>query len=297
MEAIYALRDYQIIRYDIIDSDENTYSLRDTSCRNHDNCEIRISRKELDNSGSYNVGENVEFLNDSAVYYSHFHIGLTFFLNKDDAKLENINKYTKAYKKVLDDNIALRDRLQKAISDLKKYMKKIPNYTEDVEVGYGTHIFAYDIDKLSNEIQKVYTGQTFQVKGALINSICELTINSVSEITRTKNGVTTKNTEMFVDNREDEDSLNEREIYFKVENLDGNIEISRMSSYDDEGYEIEFCKGMRLFHKGFKTIYECEKVVLQEVFENFDKRMDSTLKTITDYENLLKDLEQSRQTI
>lgn len=297
MEAIYALRDYQIIRYDIIDSDENTYSLRDTSCRTHDNCEIRISRKELDNSGSYNVGENVEFLNDSADSYSHFHIGLTFFLNKDDAKLEKVNKCTKAYKEVLDNAIVLRDRLQKAIADLKKYMKKIPNYTEDIEVGYGSHIFAYDIDKLDGEIKKVYTGQTFQVKGALINSICDLTINSVSEITRTKNGVTTKNTEMFVDNRVDEDSLNEREIYFKVENLDGNIEISRMSSYDDDDYEIEFCKGMRLFHKGFKTIYECEKVVLQEVFENFDKRMDSTLKSITNYENLLKDLEQSRQTI
>lgn len=294
MEAIYAIRDYQIIRYDIIDSDENTYSLRDTSCRNHDNCEIRISRKELDNSGSYNAGENVEFLNDSADYYSHFHIGLTFFLNEDDAKIENVNKYTKAYKNELDDNTALRDRLQNAISDLKKYMKKIPNFTEDVEIGYGTHIFAYDIDKLSNEIQKVYAGQTFQVKGTLINSICDLTINSVSEITRTKNGVVTKKTEMFVDNREGEDSLNAHEIYLKVENIDGNIEISRMSSYDDEGYEIEFCKGMRLFHKGYKTIYECEKVIINEILDKYNERMTSTLKNITTYENLLKDLEQSK---
>lgn len=294
MEAIYALRDYQIIRYDIIDSDENTYSLRDTSCRNHDNCEIRISRKELDNSGSYNAGENVEFLNDSADYYSHFHIGLTFFLNDDDAKIEKVNKYAKAYKKVLDDSTALRDRLQNTISDLKKYMKNIPNYTDDVEIGYGTHIFAYDIDKLSNEIQKVYNCQTFQVKGTLINSICDLTINSVSEITRTKNGVTTKKTEMFVDNRVDEDSLNSHEIYLKVENVDGNIEISRMSSYDDDGYEIEFCKGMRLFHKGYKTIYECENVIINEILDKYNERMTSTLKTITTYENLLKDLEQSK---
>lgn len=268
---------------------KKTYSLRDTSCRNHDNCEIRISRKELDNSGSYNAEENVEFLNDSSFEYKYFHTGLIFFLDENDAKIEVENQYIKAYEELLDNGIGLRDRLEKAISDLEKYLKNIPKFTEKLEIGYGSHIFAYDINKLDNEIQKVYKGQTFQVKGALINSICDFTINDVSEITRTKNGVTTKKTEMFVDNREDEDSLNVNEIYFKVENTDGNIELSRMSSYNDEGYEIEFCKGMRLFHKGFKTIYECEKVVLQEAFENFDKKMDSTLKSITKYEGYLKE--------
>jgi hypothetical protein len=292
MEAIYALRDYQIIRYDIIDSDENTYSLRDTSCRNHDNCEIRISRKELDNSGSYNVGENVEFLNDSADYYSHFHIGLTFFLNEDDAKIENVNKYTKTYKKVLDDNIALRDRLQKAISDLKNYMKNIPNFTEKLEIGYGSHIFAYDINKVTDETCKVYNGQTLSVEEALRNSIYDFTINNVSEIVRTRNGVITKKTEMFVDNREDEDSLNEYEIYLKVENIGGNIELSRMSYYDYDDYENEFCKGMRLFHKGYKTIYECEKVIINEILDKFNERFTSTLKTITKYEGYLKEHEE-----
>lgn len=34
MNAIYAVRDKQVIKYDIISSDEKTYSLRDTSCRN-----------------------------------------------------------------------------------------------------------------------------------------------------------------------------------------------------------------------------------------------------------------------
>jgi hypothetical protein len=292
MEAIYALRDYKIIRYDIIDSDENTYSLRDTSCRNHDNCEIRISRKELDDSGSYNVGENVEFLNDSADYYSHFHIGLTFFLNEDDAKIENVNKYTKAYKELLNNEIALRDRLQKAISDLKNYMKNIPNFTEKLEIGYGSHIFAYDINKVTDEICKVYNGQTLSVEEALRNSIYDFTINNVSEITRTRNGVITKKTEMFVDNREDEDSLNEYEIYLKVENIGGNIELSRMSYYDYDDYENEFCKGMRLFHKGYKTIYECEKVIINEILDKFNERFTSTLKTITKYEGYLKEHEE-----
>lgn len=294
MNAIYAIRDSQIIRYDIIDSDENTYSLRDTSCKNHDNCEIRISRKELDNSGSYNAEDNVEFLNDSADYYSHFHIGLTFFLNENDAEIGVKNRYTKAYKGLLDNNIELRDRLQKAIADLKKYVKKIPNYTKDSEIGYESHIFAYDINKLDNEIQKVYEGQSLSVEDALRNSICEFIINNVSEITRTKNGVITKKTEMFVDNRVDEDSLDGSEIYLKVENVDGNIELLEMSSYDDDGYEIHFCKGLRLFYKGYKTIHECEKVIINEMLDKYNERIDSTLKSITKYENLLKELEQSK---
>lgn len=301
MEAIYAIRDYQIIRYDIIDSDENTYSLRDTSCRNHDNCEIRISRKELDDSGSYNTGENVEFLNDSAVSYKYFHIGLIFFLDETDAKIEVENRRINAYKESLNNEIALRDRLQKAISDLKTYMKRIPNFTEKLEIGYESHIFAYNINKLTEENSKVYNGQTLSVEEALRNSIYDFTINNVSEIVRTKNGVVTKKTEMFVDNREDEDSLNAHEIYLKVENIDGNIEISRMSSYDDVGYEIEFCKGMRLFHKGYKTIYECEKVIINEILDKFNERLTCTLKTITKYEGYLKEheeqlkgLEQSR---
>lgn len=299
MAAIYTIRDYQIIRYDIIDSDENTYSLRDTSCRNHDNCEIRISRKELDDSGSYNVGENVEFLNDSAVSYKYFHIGLIFFLDETDAKIEVENRWINAYKELLNNEITLRDRLQKAISDLKNYMKNIPNFTEKLEIGYGSHIFAYDINKVTDETCKVYNGQTLSVEEALRNSIYDFTINNVSEIVRTRNGVITKKTEMFVDNREDEDSLNEYEIYLKVENVNGKIELSRMSYYDD--YEIEYCKGTRIFHEGYKTIYECEKVIINEIFEKYDKRMVDNLKSITKYEGYLKEheeqlkgLEQSR---
>jgi hypothetical protein len=299
MAAIYAIRDYQIIRYDIIDSDENTYSLRDTSCKTHDNCEIRISRKELDDSGSYNVGENVEFLNDSAVSYKYFHIGLIFFLDETDAKIEVENRWINAYKELLNNEITLRDRLQKAISDLKNYMKNIPNFTEKLEIGYGSHIFAYDINKVTDETCKVYNGQTLSVEEALRNSIYDFTINNVSEIVRTRNGVITKKTEMFADNREDEDSLNEYEIYLKVENVNGKIELSRMSYYDD--YEIEYCKGTRIFHEGYKTIYECEKVIINEIFEKYDKRMVDNLKSITKYEGYLKEheeqlkgLEQSR---
>jgi hypothetical protein len=294
MNAIYAVRDKNVIRYDIIGSDEKTYSLRDTSCRNHDNCEIRISRKELDDSGSYNVGENVEFLNDSAVSYKYFHIGLIFFLDETDAKIEVENRHIKVYKELLDNNIALRDRLQKAISDLKNYMKNIPNFTEKLEIGYGSHIFAYDINKVTDETCKVYNGQTLSVEEALRNSIYDFTINNVSEIVRTRNGVITKKTEMFVDNREDEDSFNEYEIYLKVENIGGNIELSRMSYsyYDYDDYEIEYCKGTRIFHKGYKTIYECEKVIINEILDKFNERFTSTLKTITKYEGYLKEHEE-----
>lgn len=303
MDTIYAVRDknVNVIRYDIINADEKTYSLRDTSCRNHDNCEIRISRKELDDSGSYNTGENVEFLNDSAVSYKYFHIGLIFFLDETDAKIEVENRWINAYKESLNNEIALRDRLQKAISDLKNYMKNIPNFTEKLEIGYGSHIFAYDINKVTDETCKVYNGQTLSVEEALRNSIYDFTINNVSEIVRTRNGVITKKTEMFADNRENEDSLNEYEIYLKVENVNGKIEISRMSSYDDEGYEIEFCKGTRIFHKGYKTIYECEKVIINEILDKFNERLACTLKSITKYEGYLKEheeqlkgLEQSR---
>lgn len=287
MEAIYAVRDKQVIRYDIISSDEKTYSLRDTSCRNHDNCEIRISRKELDNSGSYNVGENVEFLNESAVSYKYLHTGLMFFLNENDAKIEKTNRSIEVFNKLLDNEIGLRDRMKNAISDLNKYLKNIPNITETLEIGYGSHIYAYDIDKVYVETRKVYNGQVLSVEEALRNSIYEFTINDVSEISRTKNGVITKTTEMYVDNRDNEDSLDASEIYLKVENIDGNIELSRMSYYDD--YEIEFCKGLTLFHKGYRSIHECESAVINEILDKYNYRMSDTLKNITKYENLLKE--------
>lgn len=301
MNAIYAVRDKNVIRYDIIDSDEKTYSLRDTSCRNHDNCEIRISRNELDNLGFYNAEENVEFLNDSAVSYKYFHIGLIFFLDETDTKIEVENRWINAYKELLNNEIALRDRLQKAISDLKTYMKRIPNFTEKLEIGYGFHIFAYDINKVTDETCKVYNGQTLSVEEALRNSIYDFTINNVSEIVRTRNGVITKKTEMFADNRENEDSLNEYEIYLKVENVNGKIELSRMSYCDYHDYEIEYCKGTRIFHEGYKTIYECEKVIINEILDKFNERLTCTLKSITKYEGYLKEheeqlkgLEQSR---
>lgn len=230
--------------------------------------------------------------------------GYEFFGIDDDAKIEVENQYIKAFKELLNNEIALRDRLQKAISDLKNYMKNIPNFTEKLEIGYGSHIFAYDINKVTDETYKVYNGQTLSVEEALRNSIYDFTINNVSEIVRTRNGVITKKTEMFADNREDEDSLNEYEIYLKVENVNGKIELSRMSycvycDYDD--YEIEYCTGTRIFHEGYKTIYECEKVIINEILDKFNERLTCTLKTITKYEGYLKEheeqlkgLEQSR---
>lgn len=292
MNAIYAVRDKQVIKYDIISSDEKTYSLRDTSCRNHDNCEIRISRNELDKSGSYNAEENIEFLNDSSIEYKYFHTELIFFLDENDAKIEVENRCIKAYEELLDNEIVLRDRMEKAISDLEKYLKNIPNFTEKLEIDYGSHIYAYDIDKVLNETRKVYNGQTLSVEEALRNSIYDFTINDVAEITKTKNGAITKKTEMFIDNRYDEGSLNESEIYLKVENVDGKIELSRMSFYDyddDNVIESEYCKGTRIFHEGYKTIYKCEKAVINEILNKYNERMSGTLKSITKYEGYLKE--------
>lgn len=288
--AIYAVRDRDVVRYDIIAEDEKTYSLRDTSCRNHDNCEIRISREELDKSGRYKVGKDVEFLNDSALRYDFFHIGLTFFLNENDAKIEVETEYIKACKDMLDNEIMIRDGMSKAITDLTEYLKNIPDYTEDSEISYGSHIYTYSVDKLFNESCKVYHGHTFSVEETLGNVIYDLVINDVSEITRTKNGVTTNAIKMYVDNRPDEDSTNAYDIYLEVEELKGKIILSCMTfceyAYEDE---IQYCRGAGLSFEGYKTRYECEKLVINEILNKYNSRMSSTLKSIKNYETYLNE--------
>lgn len=288
MNAIYAVRDKNIVRYDIINSDEKTYSLRDTSCRDHDYCEIRIAREELDNTGCYNAGKNVEFLNDSSVRYDYFHIGLTFFLNENDAKLEVENGYIKAYNELLDKEIGIRDRMTKAITKLNEYLKNIPDYTEDSEIGYGSHIYTYSTNKLYNETCKVYNGQTLSVEEALRNIIYDLVINDVSEIVRTRNGVTSNVTKMFVDNRPNEDSLYEYDIYLEVENMHGMIKLSRVyyHNYDEE---VEYCRGTGISSEGYKTLCECEKLIINEMLNRYNNRMTDVLKNITKYESLLKE--------
>ena len=286
--AIYAVRDRDVIRYDIIAEDEKTYSLRDTSCRNHDNCEIRISREELDNSGRYKAGKNVEFLNDSALRYDFFHIGLTFFLNENDAKIEVENECIKSFKEMLDNEIMIRDGMAKAITALNEYLKNMPDSTEDSEIGYGSHIYTYSVDKLFKESCKVYHGHELSVKETLENVMYDLIINDVSEITRTRNGVTTNVTKMFVDNRPDEDSLNEYDIYLEVENVKGTIRLSRVyyRDYDDE---VEYCRGTGMSSEGYKTRCECEKLVINELLNKYNNRMPDTLKIIKNYETYLNE--------
>lgn len=288
--AIYAVRDRDVVRYDIIAEDEKTYSLRDTSCRNHDNCEIRISREELDKSGCYKVGKDVEFLNDSALRYDFFHTYITFFLNENDAKIEVETEYIKSCKELLDNEIMVRDGMTKAITEITEYLKNIPDSTEDSEIGYGSHIYTYSVDKLFSESCKVYHGQELSVEETLGNVIYDFVINDVSEITRTKNGVTTNMTKMYVDNRTDEDSTNEHDIYLEVEDVNGKIELSRMTfyeyAYEDE---IEYCRGTGIPFEGYKTRCECEKIVINEILNKYNSRMPSTLKSIKNYETYLNE--------
>ncbi len=292
MDAIYAVRDKSVIRYNIIGSDEKTYSLRDTSCVNHDFCEIKISRGELDRVGSYSVGKNVEFLNDSAVRYRQFHTGQTFFLDEKDAKIEVDNRWIGTYKRLLDDETELRDRINYTIANLKKYLNKLPVCAETTEIGSGSHIYTYDVDKMYNEARKTYIGQTFSIEETLKSSTYDFIINDVYEIVRTKNGVVTNSVEMYIDNRNNEYSPNECDIYLRVKNVDGEIELSRIpfcDTDDNDIYYSEYCRGTRISHKGYRTLGECEEAIINEILEMYSRRMDGLLDSIKKHEDLMKE--------
>lgn len=71
--------------------------------------------------------------------------------------------------------------------------------------------------------------------------------------------------------------------------MKGTIKLSRVyyRDYDDE--EVEYCRGTGISSEGYKTRYECEKLVINEILNKYNNRMPDTLKNIAKYETFISE--------
>ena len=164
---------------------------------------------------------------------------------------------------------------------------------------YATRMFVIKNSDVVNEIIKkiIYNDDSEMmtlkdIKNRLIDNIIELSINKIVETKIQFNGNTSHTTEYYVDDRRDEDDLNQKAIYMRIfrQSRDKQIRFERMSysEYDYEGDvdTREYCKDIRSDDNlVFGTRANAVNFLLNKVIAELERRIKDFTYNVTRYEN------------
>lgn len=251
-KSIWSIRQvlgYSLIQYEILKEEQGSYILKDLSCRDHENCEIRVS---LDL-------KYIEPLNDSAKEYEYYHSDSKYFLSEKEARIDFYN--TAKQHKLEDKNksVAINNNIEKFL----EYAKS-KRYTKNKStISYGTTIYTFNRDcwGLQNDIK---SNECDNYEELLDKYIKSYEINSFKSIFSIYNGVETNEKHYYVDLRgytEDYDK-----VYIEVEKKDDALRINpqydiKYGDYDQ--YEQYY--GGEEFDEAATTINNCRYLIINNI--------------------------------
>lgn len=259
-KSIWSVRQilgYSLIQYEILKEEQDSYILKDLSCRDHENCEIRVS---LDL-------QYIEPINDSAKEYEYYHKDSKYFLSEKEARIDFYNTAKRL-------NLENKTRLEEVNNNIEKFLEyaKSKRYTKNKStIGYGTTIYTFNRDcwKLSNDIRNNKCNNYEELLDKYIKSY---EINSFKSIFSIHKGVESNEKHYYVDLREyDGDYKN---VYIEVEKKDDDDALRIIPQYDieyendyDNLYNDQYYEGKE-FEEAATTINNCRYLIINEI-KNF----------------------------
>lgn len=291
---IFSLRDLcgkSLIAYDIIAEDDNSYVLRDTSCRHYPACEIVVDKKTM----KFVEMSNEDKLDRKDVYADN-HKDSLFFKTESEARIAFYDASIEIYKQQRDDYAARLDIARQMLDIVGK--KRRVEYDFDFK-HYATRMFVIKNSDVVNEIiKKIIHNDDSEmmtlkdIKNRIIDNIIELSINKIVETKIQFNGNTSHTTEYYVDNRRDEDDLNQNAIYMRIfrQSRDKQIRYDAMSysEYDYEG-DVDTCEYCKDIHSDdnlvFGTRANAVNFLLNKVIAELERRIKDFTYNVTRYEN------------
>lgn len=291
---IFSLRNLcgkSLIAYDIIAEDDNSYVLRDTSCRHYPVCEIVVDKKTM----KFVEMSNEDKLDRKDVYADN-HKDSLYFKTESEARIAFYDASIEIYNQQKEDYAARLDTARQMLDIVGK--KRRVEYDFDFK-HYATRMFVIKNADVVNEIIKkiIYNNDSVMmtlkdIKNRLIDNIIELSINKIVETKIQFNGNTSHTTEYYVDDRRDEDDLNQKAIYMRIfrQSRDKQIRFERMSysEYDYEGDvdTREYCKDIRCDDNlVFGTRANAVNFLLNKVIAELERRIKDFTYNVTRYEN------------
>jgi hypothetical protein len=251
-KSIWSIRQflgYSLTQYEILKEEQDSYILKDLSCRDHKNCEIRVS-----------LGlQYMEPINDSAKEYEYYHKDSKYFISEKEAR---IDFYNTAKQIKLED----KNRLVKVNNNIEKFLEyaKSKRYTKNKStIGYGTTIYTFNRDCWVVE-KDIKNNKCDNYEELLDKYIKSYEINSFKNISSIHKGVETNEKRYYVDLREyDWDYDN---VYIEVEKKDDTLRI--ISQYEVEYSDYDQCDKYYAgeeFEEAATTINNCRYLIINNI--------------------------------
>jgi hypothetical protein len=253
-KSIWSIRQvlgYSLIQYEILKEEQDSYILKDLSCRDHENCEIRVS---LDL-------QYIEPINDSAKEYDYYHKDSKYFLSEKEARIEFYNTAKQIKLEDKNKSVEMNNNIEKFLE-----YAKTKRYTKNKStISYGTTIYTFDRDywKLINDIKNNKCDNYEELLDKYIKSY---EINSFKSIFSIHKGVESNEKHYYVDLREYAEDYDK--VYIEVEKKDDDDALRIISQYDVEYYNdlynYQYYAGEE-FDEAATTINNCRCLIINNI--------------------------------
>lgn len=263
-----------LVEYKVLKEENDSLILQDTSCKGHDNCEIRISKDF----------KYIEAVNASAKEYEYFHNESRYFGSEKEAKSVFYNEAIDIYKENYNE-------IQNKIDNIEKFLNyaKSKRYNKTSGVNYGSDIFTFNNN--TREIELEIIKNQFDDYNALLDKyIFEYKINSFKHTHSILNGVESEDKHYYVDMRKNEGDISA--VYIEVLDKDNKlkIEVQYESCYGLGDYEHDYYAGVG-FEDGSTTRNNCRYLIIQSIKSGLEYRLSDCKSSVKKYKEKINDYE------
>jgi hypothetical protein len=253
-KSIWSIRQvlgYSLIQYEILKEEQDSYILKDLSCRDHENCEIRVS---LDL-------QYIEPINDSAKEYDYYHKDSKYFLSEKEARIEFYNTAKQIKLEDKNKSVAMNNNIEKFLE-----YAKTKRYTKNKStISYGTTIYTFNRDCWGLE-KDIKNNECDDYEELLDKYIKSYEINSFKSIFSIHKGVESNEKHYYVDLREYAEDYDK--VYIEVEKKDDDDALRIISQYDVEYYNdlynYQYYAGEE-FDEAATTINNCRCLIINNI--------------------------------
>lgn len=251
-KSIWSIRQilgYSLIQYEILKEEQDSYILKDLSCRDHKNCEIRVS---LDL-------QYMEPINDSAKEYDYYHKDSKYFLSEKEARIEFYNTAKQIKLEDKNKSVAINNNIEKFL----EYAKS-KRYTKNRStISYGTPIYTFDRDCWGLEMD-IKNNKCDNYEELLDKYIKSYEINSFKSIFSIHNDVETNEKHYYVDLREYDGDYDK--VYIEVEKKDDTLRVTPQYEVGYSDYEPcdQYYAGKE-FDEAATTINNCRCLIINNI--------------------------------
>lgn len=248
-KSIWSIRQflgYSLTQYEILKEEQDSYILRDLSCKGHENCEIRVS---LDL-------QYIEPINDSAKEYDYYHKDSKYFLSEKEARIDFYNTAKQLKLEDKNKSVAINNNIEKFL----EYAKS-KRYTKNKStISYGTTIYTFNRGCWDLE-KDIKHNECDDYNNLLDKYIKSYEINSFKSIFSIHKGVETNEKRYYVDMREYDGDYDK--VYIEVEKKDDALRVT--PQYDVEYSDYDPCDQYyagKDFEEAATTINNCRCLMI-----------------------------------